>query len=45
MFSLPLNKREKEIRDQFPFITKHTEKIDQIEKLHIQFCELILGVH
>lgn len=34
-----------EIRKQFPYITKHMDKIDPIEKLHLKFCKSILGVH
>ncbi len=34
-----------EMRLTFPFITKHTEKIDPIEKLHLKYCKRILGVN
>ena len=34
-----------QLRDKYPFITKHMDKIDPIEKLHLKFLKSILGVH
>ena len=34
-----------QLRDNYPFITKHMDKIDPIEKLHLKFLKSILGVH
>jgi len=35
----------KDMRQNFPFITKHMEKVDPIEKLHLKYCKRILGVN
>jgi hypothetical protein len=34
-----------DLRTNFPFITKFMDQDDPIEKLHLKFCKLILGVH
>ena len=34
-----------QLRDNFLHITKHFDKIDPIEKLHLRNCKSILGVH
>ena len=31
--------------EKYPFITKHMDKIDPIEKLHLKFFKSILGMH
>jgi len=44
----PLNEKAsflKEQRDKIPFITKFMNKDDPIERLHLKFCKLTLGVH
>ena len=35
----------KEQRDKMPFITKFMNKDDPIERLHLKFCKMSLGVH
>jgi hypothetical protein len=42
----PLNEKATLINDmrvQMSFITKYMEGLDEIEKLHLKFCKIILG--
>ena len=39
------NELVRELRKEVPFITKYMNKTDPIEKLHLKFCKVILGVH
>ena len=34
-----------QLLEKYPYITKHMDKIDPIEKLHLKFLKSILGVH